>query len=86
MIVLYEVIHSVGQEEQKTYVVSEGATVEEAEINAVSHYTGTLNLINANHYKLAENPELVFQPTPSDPVPTQITRRDDGLWEETQYA
>ena len=79
MIVIYEVIHSVGDEEQKLYLVSEGDTEADAEAQAVAHYTAQ-GLINANHFKLAENPDLTFE---VPVVPQVLTNQGDGTWLES---
>lgn len=76
MIVLYEVIHSVGTEEEKLYINAFGDDEDEAERDLVDYYT-SLNLVNANHFKLAENPNFT-----RPPGPRVLTNQGDGTWLE----
>lgn len=70
---LYEVIYRVGEDELKKYVVA----VDEADIQ--QHVQ---DLPGAAYYKVADDTSGTFEYS-FEPGPTQLTKREDGLWEQT---
>ena len=68
---LYEVLYTVGEDENKKYVIAE----DEADLEA---YLAAQALSEMAYYRLAQDVEYSFVPGP-----TQLTKQTDGVWLET---
>ena len=68
---LFEVLYSVGEDELSKFVLA----LNEDDLVA---FLDSQNLGPYSYIQRAENPELTFRPGPN-----VLTRREDGLWEES---